>query len=336
MKRRMPDEVRRGVAVVTGASGFIGSRLRDKLLDDGWDVVALTRPSSPAPERGRAAAVDYANPASLVDVFTREKPDVVFHVAGATKGVTWDDFQRANVMPARNLAHALLKAHDSVGRFLNVSSLTAYGPSTPEQPLIETHTPAPLEHYGRSKLEAERVLAGEIGSRLPWTTIRPAGVYGPGDVDYFELFRLASRGLNVFYGNRDFWMSAVHVDDVVRAIVDAAKSDATIGKGYFICDGTPLTWFDYQRHVVEATGKRAITLNLPQFSLDVAATFGELMTRFDRKPRVFNRQKVLMGKQRAWTCKHDAARADFGYTPKLSVRDGVAHTLEWYRSAGWL
>jgi nucleoside-diphosphate-sugar epimerase len=336
MKRRMPDEVKRGVAVVTGASGFIGGRLRDKLLDEGWDVVALTRPSSPAPKRGRAAAVDYADPESLAAVLKRERPDVVFHVAGATKGVTYDDFQRANVMPTRNLALALSKAHDQVGRLLNVSSLTAYGPSTPEQPLIETHTPAPLEHYGRSKLAAERVLLDEIGTQLPWTTIRPAGVYGPGDVDYFELFRLASRGLNVFYGNRDYWFSAVHVDDVVRAIIDAARSDATIGKGYFICDGKPLTWFDYQQHVVEAVGKRALNLHLPEFTLDVAAAFGEMLTRFDGKPRVFNRQKVLMGKQRAWTCKHDAARADFGYAPKLSVREGVTHTLDWYRSAGWL
>jgi nucleoside-diphosphate-sugar epimerase len=336
MKRPMPDGAKQGVAVVTGASGFIGGRLRDKLLEDGWDVVALTRPNSPAPKRGRSAAVDYANPDSLAAVFQRERPDVVFHVAGATKGVTYDDFQRANVMPTRNLALALQKSHDSVGRFLKVSSLVAYGPSTPELPLIETHTPAPMEHYGRSKLEAERVLMDEIGTRLPWTIIRPAGVYGPGDVDYFELFKLASRGLNVFYGNRDFWFSAVHVDDVVRAILDAAKSEATIGKGYFICDGKPLTWFDYQREIVEATGKRAVNLYLPGFSMDVAATIGELLTRFDGKPRVFNRQKVLMGKQRAWTCRHDAARADFGYAPKLSVREGVAHTLDWYRSSGWL
>jgi nucleoside-diphosphate-sugar epimerase len=332
----MPNDGKRGVAVITGASGFIGGRLRDKLVDEDWDVVALTRPSSPPPKRGRAAAVDYAKPDSLVDVFARERPDVVFHVAGATKGVTYDDFQRANVLPTRNLAEALLKTHDKVGRFLNVSSLTAWGPSTPETPLIESTNPAPVEHYGRSKLEAERVLSDVLGSRIPWTTIRPAGVYGPGDVDYFELFRLAARGLNVFYGNHDAWFSAVHVDDVVRAIIDVAQSDATIGKGYFICDGAPLTWFDYQRHVVEAVGKRALNLYLPQLSLDVAAVFGELMTRFDGKPRVFNRQKVVMGKQRAWTCKHDAARADFGYRPKLPVREGVVHTAEWYRSAGWL
>lgn len=336
MNAGMSKAPRQGVAVVTGASGFIGGHLRDTLLAEGWDVVALTRPKSPPPKRGRAAAVDYANVDSVADVLARERPEVVFHVAGATKGVTYDDFQRGNVMPTRSLAQAMLRTHDQVGRFLKVSSLTAYGPSTPDQPLLETHEPKPLEHYGKSKLEAERVLRDEIGDRLPWTIIRPGGVYGPGDVDHYELFRLASHGLNVFYGNHDAWFSTAYVDDVVRALLDAARSGATVGKGYFICDGKPLTWFDYQEAVVEAIGKRTLNLRLPAFSLDVAAAFGELMTRFDGKPRIFNRQRVVMGKQRAWTCRHDAARQDFGYTPRTDLRSGVGQTLDWYRSSGWL
>jgi nucleoside-diphosphate-sugar epimerase len=310
----MSNASKSGVALLTGASGFIGGRLRDTLLDEGWDVVSLTRPSSPQPKRGRAAAVDYADQRSLDDVVAREKPEVIFHVAGATKGVTYRNFQDANVMPTRNLAQAALRVNGQLGRFVLVSSLAAYGPSTPEQPLIESQEPKPLEHYGKSKLEAERVLSDEIGSQLPWTIIRPSGVYGPGDS----------------------WFSAVHVDDVVRSIIDAARSGATLSKGYFICDGKPLTWFDYQQKVVEAIGKRVINLHLPQFTMDVAAIFGELLTRVDGKPRVFNRQKVLMGKQRAWTCRHDAARTDFGYRPRLDVREGVAHTLDWYRSSGWL
>lgn len=322
--------------MVTGASGFVGGRLRDSLLAEGWDVVALTRKGSPAPKHGRAAEVDYANVESLSRVFERERPQVVFHVAGATKGVSYDDFLRGNVMPTRNLGIALRRAHDQVGRLIKISSLAAYGPSTPDEPRIETHEPSPIEHYGRSKLEAERVLFDEIAGSLPWTILRPAAVYGPGDVDNFELWKLAARGLNVFYGNRDFWLSAVHVDDLVSAIVEAAKREATIGKGYFICDGKPLTWFDYQRQIVEVTGRRALNLDFPGVTVDIAAMFGELMTRIDGKPRLFNRQKALMGKQRAWTCRHDAARSDFDYQPKVELRAGLSATLDWYRSAGWL
>src|SRR5262245_43931409 len=137
----MSNGSKSGVALLTGASGFIGGRLRDTLLDEGWDVVALTRPKSPPPQRGRAPAGDDADPSTLEGVIQREKPQVIFHVAGATKGVTYHDFQSANVMPTRNLAQAALKLNGQFQRFVLVSSLTAYGPSTPEQPLVETLSP---------------------------------------------------------------------------------------------------------------------------------------------------------------------------------------------------
>src|SRR5687768_15742574 len=85
----MSESYRPGVVLVTGASGFIGSRLRDALLDEGRDVVALTRAGSPEPRRGRAAPVDYADAESLERVLAAERPEFVFHVAGATKGVTY-------------------------------------------------------------------------------------------------------------------------------------------------------------------------------------------------------------------------------------------------------
>src|SRR6185295_5777537 len=188
---------------------------------------------------------------------------------------------------------------------------------------------------GQSKLEAEQVLEA-VGSAVPWTIIRPSGVYGPGDVDYLELFKSVERGMNVFFGNRDRLFSAVYVDDLVRAILGAAEAEATRGKGYFVCDGTPITWGDFQEHIVRASGRRVRTLNLPEFFVDVAAFGGELLTRVDGKPRLFNRQKALMGAQEAWTCRHDALRADAGYSPAVQAPEGVERALAWYRSERWV
>jgi nucleoside-diphosphate-sugar epimerase len=332
----MSKAARQGVSVITGASGFIGGRLRDALLDEGWDVVALTRKGSPPAKRGRSVEVDYSDSAGLARVFADERPELVFHIAGATKGVHYADFQRANAMPTRNIAAALRDAHPQVGRLVFMSSLTAYGPSTPETPMVESAERKPVEHYGRSKLEAELLLEQEFAGAFPWTIIRPPGVYGPYDVDYFELFSLATRRLNLFFGNRDAWASMVHVDDLVRGTLLAARSGATVGMGYFICDGAPRTWGTLQAEIVAATGKRALDIDLTHASVAVGAFFGELLTRMDGKPRLFNRQKAILGKQLAWTCRHDAARADFGYQPKIGLREGVAQTLEWYRGAGWL
>jgi nucleoside-diphosphate-sugar epimerase len=161
-------------------------------------------------------------------------------------------------------------------------------------------------------------------------------VYGPGDVDYLELFKSVERGLNVFFGNRERWFSAVYVDDLVRAILDAADRESTRGKGYFVCDGKPTTWGAFQGEIVRASGRKVRTLNLPELLVDLAAFGGELATRFDKKPRLFNRQKALMGAQEAWTCQHDALRADTAYAPEVEVPEGVRRTLAWYREKRWV
>lgn len=324
-----------GRALITGASGFIGGNLRKALLAAGADVVAIRRKSSPAPDEGRSVVADYGDVERLTEVVGEEKPDWVFHVAGATKGVVYEDFQRANVMPTRNLLEALQRAHPDVKRFVLVSSLTCYGPSTPARPHRESDPRRPIEHYGRSKLEAEQVVEA-MGDALPWTIVRPGGVYGPGDVDYFNLFREVEKGRNVFFGNRRRWFSAIYVDDCVRAIVDAARAEGAKGRGYFLCDGRPITWETFQNAIVDASGRRVRTLDLPEMLVDVAAFGGELATKFDKKPRLFNRQKAKMGAQEAWTCVHDAAREDFGYTPTVPLEDGVRKSLDWYREHRWV
>lgn len=329
------DLVRADRALITGASGFLGGRLRKALVEAGADVVAIRRSSSPEPTEGRSVVADYADVASLEAVVKAERPDVVYHVAGATKGVTYEDFQRANVMPTRNLLAALEAEHPDVRRFVLVSSLAAYGPSTADRPHREEHDPAPIEHYGRSKLEAERVLADESVS-VAWTIIRPGGVYGPGDVDYFNLFREIEGRRNVYFGNRERWFSGVYVDDCVRAIVGAAYAGKAANAAYFICDGVPVTWGTFQEAIVAASGRSVLTLNLPELLVDVAAVFGELATKLDGKPRLFNKQKAKMGAQEAWTCQHDAARRDFGYEPCVPVERGVELALAWYREHGWL
>lgn len=331
----MSDNPRPGVAMVTGASGFIGGRLRDSLLDDGYEVVALTREGSPEPKRGRAHPVDYSDTETLERALEEERPELLFHVAGVTKGISREDFRRGNVMPTRNLLDAARKAHPGLTRFVHISSLTAYGPATEDAPKQEHHQRAPVELYGESKLEAEE-LVEDLGDALPWTIIRPPAVYGPGDVDHYEIFRLACRRLNVFYGNRRNLVSMIHVDDLVRGIRLAAVHERAVGRGYFLCDNEVRTWEAFQREVVDATGQGAWELELTSVSTDVAAFFGELATKLDRKPRLFNRQKAIMGKQRAWTCLSDRARDELGFQNQIDLQQGVAQTLQWYRSAGWL
>lgn len=322
-----------GPVLITGASGFIGGRLRDALLERGVDVVALRRAASPEPSRGRSAPVDYADPSTVEAVIRAERPSHIFHVAGATKGITYEDFARANVMPTQSLIDGLEAAGHALERFVLVSSLAAWGPSTPDRPHQEEDPARPLEFYGRSKLEAEEVL---VASGIPHTILRPGGVYGPGDVDYFNLFKTAQGGLNVFLGNRARWMSVVYVDDLVGLTLEAATTSKAENRGYFVTDGVPVTWERFQSLVVEASGRKVRDIDLPSFVVDMAVWGGELASRIDGRPRLANRQKNTMNKQSAWTASIERARADLGFVPAVSQSEGVPLTMAWYREHGWL
>ena len=323
----------KGKALVTGASGFIGGRLREALLERGFDVLAIRRKGSPPSRKGRSVEAEYSDRAALSKLMAEEKPDYVFHVAGATKGVTYRDFQRANVMPTESLLGALESAHPDVKRFVHVSSLTSYGPSTAERPLVESDPRRPIEFYGESKLEAERAVEG---SKVPWTILRPGGVYGPGDVDYFELFKEVSRGRNVYFGNRNRWFSSIYVDDFVNATLAAAEHPAAASKGFFVSDERPITWETFQKAIIAAAGRRVFELDLPERLVSVAAFFGEAATRFDGKPRLFNKQKAKMGAQEAWTCDSSALREAIGWKSEFPLERGVQLAFEWYRREKWL
>ena len=320
-----------GKALITGASGFIGGNLRQRLLDDGVDVLAIRRPGSPPAKQGRSVVAKYDDKAALQRVIADEAPDYIFHVAGSTKGRTYDDFERANVMPTRNLI-AACEGHDQLRRFVLVSSLTSYGPTTARQPLREEDARRPIEFYGQSKLAAERVVEA---SGIPWSIVRPGGVYGPGDVDYFELFRSTAKGLNLFYGNRQRWMSVIYVDDCISGIVAAAHDEAAIGEGYFLTDDEPITWQTFQQSIVDINDRRVLTLDLPEKVVDVAAIAGELLSRIDGKPRLLNRQKAAMGAQEAWLGSGSKAREQLGFSARVRVGEGVRLTDRWYRDNRW-
>lgn len=323
-----------GKVLITGASGFIGSRLRDALLASGCEVVSVRRSGSPASNAGRSVEADYGQVAELERIIGAEKPDYVLHVAGVTKGRTYEDFRRGNVMPTRNLITAVRREHPMTKRFVLVSSLAAYGPSATVAPHREQDPPRPVEYYGESKLEAERVVEEESAG-VRWTILRPSGVYGPGDVDYFNLFQSAVLGLNLYFGNRDRCMSMIYVDDCVRGIVEAARHDGTVRKGYFLSSDECVTWEQFQSEILRVVGRPVRTIDLPEQVMTLAAIGGEIATQIDGQPRLLNMQKARMGSQQAWTCSADAARKDFGFDPQVSLPEGVQQTHEWYAANDW-
>ncbi|NJK88959.1 MAG: NAD-dependent epimerase/dehydratase family protein [Myxococcales bacterium] len=292
----------------------------------------VRRPSSPA-SVGQAIVSDYTNVDTLAAFVDQRRPAYVVHVAGATKGVTYADFQGANVRPTEALLEAFRRSDAPLRRFLYLSSLVSHGPSTVREPHDEGAEPRPIEHYGRSKLEAERAVEG---SGLPFTILRPGGVYGPGDVDYFNLFKSAASGLNVYFGNRRRVFSKIYIDDMVEATLQAMLHPAAENRGYFVCDGAPVSWQDFQEAISAHAGRRVQNLDLPGGFVGLAALGGELLSAIDGRARLFNRQKAAMGRAEAWTCTPRALERDVGFQARVSLQEGVERSWKWYRERAWV
>lgn len=323
-----------GKMLITGASGFVGSHLRERLLSMGNDVLAIRRPGSPPAKQGRSVEARYEDLATLTRIMREERPDYIFHVAGATKGRIYRDFSDGNVLPTQQLLRALEEAEHQPKRFIHISSLTAWGPALNGRPICEDDPARPIEFYGRAKLEAERVV--ESYRDIPSAIIRPAGVFGPRDVDYFKLFESAHRGIDLYFGNARRYQSVVYIDDLIDSILAVAGIERAIGRAYFIANPAPVTWGEFQSLIVKNTPRRVLKLNLPEQIVDVAGVLGELATRVDGKPRLFNRQKALMAAQEAWICSVDRAKTELGFEPRVPLEEAVALTAEWYRRERWI
>jgi nucleoside-diphosphate-sugar epimerase len=314
------------LAAVTGSNGFIGQHLCARLRADGWTARAGVR-------RDLAAGA--------IDEFVAGA-DVVIHAAGATRAPSEDELRQSNVELTRRVASAAASA--GVGRFVFISSQAAAGPAaTLERAVTESDEPRPIEAYGRSKLAAERVVRDT--KALASTIVRPAAVFGPADRDFLALFRLAKRGVALHPGNRAQWISLVHVDDVVDGVMLAATSAAAIGGTYFLANDAPVQWLELYRQVAMRGGggaggdggrRIALDIEIPHFLVGIAASIGDVMAKVSGKAGLLTSGKAALTRPRFWVCSNARARHELGFTPRVSVGDGLAAVYDWYDSHGWL
>ena len=329
----------RGVTVlVTGATGFIGSHLVERLLSEGASVRCLLRPVSSRGVTARHLPPQGAN-GILGDLITGagldtalDGVDLVFHLAGVTKALHSSDYYLGNVQATENLLHAMSR---SPARLIHVSSLAAMGPSPDGTPLREDAAPHPLTHYGKSKLEGEQaVRSSSISGRS--TVIRPPVVYGPRDVDVYHVFKAAASGALLRIGRPESYFSFIYVADLVDGIILAAERRQAAGKAYFLANPGPVSWTEFGSTAALTMVKKLRTLTLPVWTAYVVGCFADLLSRMTGRPGLLSRDKILDARQRYWICDTTRAAAELDFHTQTSLREGVAATLEWYREAQWL
>jgi dihydroflavonol-4-reductase len=320
-------------ALVTGATGFVGSHLVEALQSSSIEVTALARSASKAAElaqRGiRVVRGDLHDIAGLERAVGDQ--DVVYHVAGVVAARDESEFLRSNRDGTRNVLTAAER--EGKPRFVLVSSLAAAGPALRGAPLSGTEPPHPVTAYGRSKLAAEQVVRS---SSLPWSIIRPPIVYGPRDREVLKVFRLARLGLAPVFGDGSQELSAVHAADLAQALLAVTKAQTTIGGTYNACHPQVFTSADLGQAVGAAMGRSVIRLRVPQGVGRALLAVTETSARLTRQVTILTTDKANEFFQPAWTGDPSALTRDSGWRAQYDLSSGLADTYRWYRKAGWL
>ncbi len=318
-------------ALVTGATGFVGSHLSERLRGEGWRVRALVRGSSDTRhlnELGVECVVgDLTDERSVAGAAAGY--EVVFHLAAATFERDEASFVRANVEGTRAVARGALLGGAS--RIVYLSSYAACGPSRAGSPRRTGETPAPLTAYGRSKLAGERAL--EAAEALEPVILRSPAVYGPRDRALLSYFRLVRWWLAPGPGGGDRELHLIYAPDLAAALVRAADVP---GGTYAVADPEVHTWSELVAEISAAMGRRPLRPRLPVSLVRLAARVTEGAGHLAGRTVTFNREKAEEMLAAGWVCELDGPEALLPQDEVTPLPVGIAETVRWYTRQGWL
>ncbi len=299
---------------ITGATGFVGQALLDRALAEGHQVRALTR----KPQEPRAG-VEWV-PGDLDDSAALARlavgAEALIHVAGVVNAPDAATFENGNVTGTLNVIDAARST--GLPRLIHVSSLSAREPD--------------LSAYGASKAKAEKLV---MASGLDWSIVRPPGIYGPRDVDYFEMFRMARWGV-LPVPPRDGRSSLIHVDDLARLLlVLLPGGEGVTGQTFEPDDGKRGGWSHYElaRAIGWAVGRRPWVVHLSRPALERAARADRLIRRHRAR---LTADRVGYIAHADWVVSSEVRPPAGLWKPQVPTREGLKATAKWYREQGWL
>jgi len=233
---------------------------------------------------------------------------------------------------------ALLEVEMPLKRLVYLSSLSIFGAIKEQQPyeeIKETDTPQPNTEYGKSKLAAEQYL-NSVSSRVPYIILRPTGVYGPREKDYFIMAKSIKQHSDFAVGFKRQDITFVYVKDVVQAVFLALEKSEN-GRKYFLSDGQVYQSATFSNLIHEELGRPWwIRITAPVWVLRIVTFFGEYIGRMTGKVTALNNDKYNILRQRNWRCDIQPAIDELGYHPTYNLEQGVKETIQWYKDNGWL
>ena len=336
--------------LITGASGFIGSFIVEEALKQGFETWAAIRKSSSKAflkdERIHFIELNLSSEEQLHEQLKNHQFDYVVHAAGVTKCLHPEDFFRINTEGTKNLVRALLDLQMPLKRFVYISSLSIMGAIREEQPyreISERDKAQPNTAYGKSKLEAEqwldatnRQLTEKGQAPFPYVILRPTGVYGPRERDYFMMFKSIQAHTDFAVGYKQQDITFVYVTDVVQAVFLALEKGET-GRRYFLSDGEVYQSSTFSNLIRKELGNPWwIRITAPLWLLRIITFCGDRIGHMTGKITALNNDKYHIMKQRNWRCDIGPARQELGFEPQVQLEEGVRRSVAWYKKNKWL
>ena len=326
--------------LITGATGFIGPYLIERLTKEGHQCRCLVRDMNKAQHlldfHGvEAVPGDITVPESLKGI--AQGIDVLFHLA--TLGhmsnftVTEEMFETVNVMGTRNIMAQAMASN--VPKVVHCSSVAAMG-ICQENPATENSPCTPHHPYGRSKLKGEETVAALVkNNSLPAVILRFSMVYGPGDWrDMLKLTRYAQKGIFPKIGSRPKLTPLIHVRDAVEGMILAAQN-GTPGEHYLITNGTSIPFDHLRQLILKGLAISRFPLYVPEMlALLTADLVEKVWTSMGKAPPVTRKNIESTLSDRVFSI--DKARRELGFSPEVDPADGIVETVRWYKEKGWV
>lgn len=323
--------------LLTGASGFVGSHILDRLQQESFKTAILLRSTSdtkflqphlPRTELRLGSVTDCGSLREATAGITH-----VIHCAGRTKAVRVSEFYEVNQMGTRNLVEALNAQQAGVSRLLHISSLAVAGPATPQSPAREDAPPRPVSEYGKSKLAGE--LEVRERCRFPFTIIRPPVVYGPRDTGVLSMFKAVSKHV-LPRPKKTQALSVVYAKDLAEAVVACLRHPETAGKTYFAASSEIVTSRGMAEEIAAQMRRWTVPCPIPPPVLWMVCLLQQLISQVTGKPSLLNLSKYAELRAPGWVCDASKLQQEIGFACRTPLQQGIAETLDWYKRERWL
>ncbi|MCK4653775.1 MAG: NAD(P)-dependent oxidoreductase [Candidatus Cloacimonetes bacterium] len=319
---------------ITGSNGFIGSTLT-RILKKNYDVISLVRYGSNIellPEDSTIVYIDYHKPDKIAEIL--KDVEILIHTAALTRAKTWQQFKKINIDLTEKLVD-IFNDTESLKQFVFISSQAASGPAQSKTtPKIESDKCEPISMYGRSKFLAENIIKEKANK--PWTIIRPVAVFGPGDKDFLQYFKLMKSHLAFITGFKKKYINLIYVDDLVEITSKTLVNEKAYNQILFASNSEAYSLENFIQNLGSFMNTYFITIHVPEILLYPIALIGEFFSIFSKKPPIINREKIKEFKERYWLVNNEKANKLLDFKPSDNIVQNLQTTYNWYKEKKWI